>query len=95
MRHLPSELFGGQKQRAATACVLVNNSPIILVGEPTSTPDTKTSGQTMQLLTELNCEGKAIAMITHELETADFVTRKVVICDGKITRDMTDSVRTD
>lgn len=49
----------------------------------------------MQLLTELNREGKTIVMVTHEPEIADFATRKIVIRDGEITRDTTDSVRID
>ncbi|WP_303121936.1 ABC transporter ATP-binding protein [uncultured Streptococcus sp.] len=95
MKHLPSELSGGQKQRVAIARALVNNPSIILADEPTGALDTKTSDQIMQLLTELNREGKIIVMVTHEPEIADFATRKIVIRDGEITRDTTESVRID
>lgn len=95
MKHLPSELSGGQKQRVAIARALVNNPSIILADEPTGALDTKTSDQIMQLLTELNREGKTIVMVTHEPEIADFSTRKIVIRDGEITRDTTESVRID
>ena len=95
MKHLPSELSGGQKQRVAIARALVNNPSIILADEPTGALDTKTSDQIMQLLTELNREGKTIVMVTPEPEHADFATRIIVIRDGEITRDTTESVRID
>ncbi|WP_261378946.1 MULTISPECIES: ABC transporter ATP-binding protein [unclassified Streptococcus] len=93
MYHMPSEMSGGQKQRVAIARALVNNPSIILADEPTGALDTKTSNQIMELLTQLNREGKTIIMVTHEPEIADYATRKIVIRDGEITADTTDSVR--
>ena len=93
--HLPSELSGGQKQRVAIARALSNDPAIILADEPTGALDTKTGTQIMDLLTQLNREGKTIVMVTHEPEIADYARRKIVICDGEITQDTTDSVRID
>ena len=49
----------------------------------------------LDLLTQLNREGKTIVMVTHEPEIADYARRKIVIRDGEITQDTTDSVRID
>ena len=95
IKHLPSELSGGQKQRVAIARALVNSPAIILADEPTGALDTKTGEQIMELLTELNQEGKTIIMVTHEPEIADFAKRRIVIRDGEISADTTDSVRID
>ena len=91
----PNQLSGGQMQRVAIARAIVNNPKLLLADEPTGALDTKTGMQIMELLTQLNREGKTIIMVTHEPEIADYARRKIVIRDGEITQDTTDSVRID
>lgn len=87
IHHLPSELSGGQKQRVAIARALANDPSIILADEPTGALDTKTGSQIMELLVELNEEGKTIIMVTHEPEIAAYAKRQIVIRDGVISSD--------
>src|SRR5690606_18655317 len=73
--HLPNQLSGGQKQRVAIARALVNQPEVILADEPTGALDSKTSGQIMELLVQLNKEGKTVIIVTHEEEIAKYMKR--------------------
>ena len=87
MTHLGNQLSGGQKQRVAIARALVNNPSIILADEPTGALDSKTSEQILELLVQLNREGKTVIMVTHEEEIAAYARRVITIKDGKVIED--------
>lgn len=87
--HKPFELSGGQQQRVAIARVLVNSPEIILADEPTGALDSKSSHEIMDLLVDLNKEGKTVVIITHDKNVAKYAKRNIVLKDGKIIEDKT------
>jgi len=89
MEHKPNELSGGQRQRVAIARALINNPKVLLADEPTGNLDSNTSDAIMALLKELNEEGQAIVMVTHEAEIAINAQRQIFMRDGKILQDDT------
>ena len=85
--HLPSELSGGQKQRVAIARALASNPKVLLADEPTGALDTTTSYEVMELIQEINDEGKTILVVTHEHDIAQMTKRIVNLKDGIIIDD--------
>ncbi len=83
LHHMPSELSGGQRQRVSIARSLANDPDIILADEPTGNLDSETGESIMDLLTELNEEGKTIIMVTHDENDAEYADRIIKIVDGK------------
>ena len=84
MRHMPTQLSGGQCQRVAIARAIIGNPEIILADEPTGNLDSKNGAEVMQLLTELNREGTTIVMVTHSKHDASFAHRIINLFDGSI-----------
>lgn len=81
-KHRVSTLSGGEKQRVAIARALINNPEIILADEPTGALDTKNSLMVMDILSELNRQGKTVIIVTHESLISDKCKRIVNILDG-------------
>ncbi len=84
MRHMPSQLSGGQCQRVAIARAIVGNPEIILADEPTGNLDSKMGAEVMELLHSLNKDdGRTIMMVTHNEEQAKLTDRIIRFFDGR------------
>ena len=82
--HQPKELSGGQQQRVAIARALVQNPAFILADEPTGNLDKESGMNILNILKELNKQGKTVVMITHNQEHAKKFKKVITLTDGKI-----------
>ena len=90
--HKPNELSGGQSQRVAIARALVNDPSIILADEPTGNLDSKTSGEIMDIFSDIHARGNTVILVTHEEDIAAYARRVIRLRDGIIESDRKQSV---
>jgi putative ABC transport system ATP-binding protein len=91
MNHVPNQLSGGQQQRVAIARALVNRPRVLLADEPTGNLDTRTSLEIMALFQRLSRAGITIVLVTHEPDIAAHASRVLVIRDGRVVSDRSQS----
>ena len=80
----PSQISGGQQQRAAIARALINDPKLIVGDEPTGNLDTISAGLVFELFEELVRQGKTIVMVTHDRDLAGRIPRVEEVRDGRI-----------
>jgi putative ABC transport system ATP-binding protein len=95
MTHRPSELSGGEQQRAALARALINQPKLLLADEPTGNLDSRTGTEIMNFIREFNQSlGMTIVMVTHERALAErYARRMIFLADGKLVDDRPNEVR--
>ncbi len=86
MNHRPSELSGGEQQRAALARALINRPQLLLADEPTGNLDSRTGTEIMNMVREFNQKlGMTVVMVTHERALAErYAERLIFLADGKL-----------
>jgi ABC-type lipoprotein export system ATPase subunit len=85
MHHLPSELSGGEKQRAAIARAMINKPALLLADEPTGNLDSATGKKILQVFLDMHKLKKlTILMVTHDASVAAAADRTIRIADGRL-----------
>ena len=85
LRKTPDQLSGGQRQRVAVARALANDPPVILADEPTGSLDSLATAQVFGILHDLvTLRGKTVVAVTHDLNLAAQMHRRIHVVDGKL-----------
>ncbi len=85
---LPSQVSGGEAQRAAIVRAIINEPGLLFADEPTGALNRRNTEEVLKLLTQLNKEGQSILMVTHDVHAAIRATRLLYLEDGKICGEM-------
>jgi putative ABC transport system ATP-binding protein len=87
LMHRPDQLSGGERQRVAIGRAIVMQPSFLLADEPTGNLDTRSGNEIMQILEQLNRDGIAVLIVTHDAAIGDRARRHLKLRDGKIVAD--------
>lgn len=92
LTHRPSQLSGGQQQRVAIARALLSQPDVVFADEPTGNLDSRAGAEVLDLLrTSVRELGHTVVMVTHDPVAASYADRVVLVADGLIAGDLTDT----
>jgi len=87
MSHRPDQLSGGERQRVAIARSIVMKPSVLLADEPTGNLDSKSGTEIVAILEELNTQGLAVLVVTHDASLGRRATRQIKMTDGRVSSD--------
>jgi putative ABC transport system ATP-binding protein len=90
--HRPDQLSGGERQRVAIARAIVMRPNVLLADEPTGNLDSKSGAEIIRIIEELNKDGLALIVVTHDGALGARATREIKMADGQISADVLDPV---
>jgi putative ABC transport system ATP-binding protein len=86
--HRPDQLSGGERQRVAIGRAMIMQPSFLLADEPTGNLDTRSGNEIMQILEQLNRDGIAVLIVTHDPAIGDRARRHLKLRDGKVVADV-------
>jgi putative ABC transport system ATP-binding protein len=90
--HRPDQLSGGERQRVAIARAIVMRPHVLLADEPTGNLDSRSGAEIIRIIEELNRDGLALLVVTHDPKVGERAKREIKMADGKISADVLDPV---
>jgi putative ABC transport system ATP-binding protein len=87
VKHLPTQLSGGEQQRVAIARALVVQPTVVLLDEPTGNLDSASAEDVLAILERVNRQGATIVLVTHSTEVAERAGRIIRLADGRVVGD--------
>jgi putative ABC transport system ATP-binding protein len=90
VHHRPDQLSGGERQRVAIGRAMVMQPSFLLADEPTGNLDTRSGGEILAILEQLNRDGIAVLIVTHDPAVGDRARRHLTLRDGKIVGDVSE-----